>query len=51
MPIISQEIQNLMDLVEPYLDGIRLKPDAPANIVEADRKIDAWFHDVMDGVQ
>ena len=51
MPIMTNEIKELIRKVRPYMDGCRLREDAPDDIRAINDQLDAWFHEVMDGVQ
>lgn len=46
-PIIPKEIHDMYDIIEPYMfyteeNGWALRPDAPPEVVEANRKIDKF---------
>lgn len=52
MPIITPEIQEMIDAIQPWEIGAgKFKPGTPQEILEMDKKVLQWFSDVMDGVQ
>lgn len=50
MPIFPQWYIDLDDKLEPYRDGAYLREDAPEWAKEGQKKLDAWLHEVTDGV-
>ena len=45
----TKEEKELWDMVEPYLDGLKLRPDAPPEVVAADKKLAELLWDLGRG--
>lgn len=43
MPIIPEEIKELVKVYDPYKEGIGLRDDAPEGAKEAFKRVDDWF--------
>ena len=45
----TERERKLWDMVEPYLDGCKLRPDAPPEVVAADKELYEWAWELNRG--